>query len=376
MSNVTTLVLAGGSYPSNSRKKNLLVEDPEFLTLRRARIKPSRSWQDLCRLGPRILTVLCIGFAGCSPTPSERATLYASVDRDVAEPILAHLPDPPRVAYDAEANKTAGVVNRLLAERARPQADVFWSGEIARTIELANAGVLAATRVAPALGHTEWDDPQGRWFALAGRVRVLVVRSTLAETPSSLSAFTDPQWRGRSALANPRFGTTATHFAALLSIWGEARFRDWLHALRANQVAILAGNAQVRDAVADGSFDFGLTDSDDVVGGLQQRLPLRLVVPDQQAEAEGTLMIPSTVARIAGRTNAALGEKLLAQLLAPYVERSLAVSRAAQIPLRHALPPPKHLPKLQDLKLARVDFQDVSRQLPRMMRIVDEEWPP
>ena len=46
--------------------------------------------------------------------------------------------------YDVEAAKTTGLVNRLIAEKDRPQADVFWSGEFAQTIKLKEEGVVSA----------------------------------------------------------------------------------------------------------------------------------------------------------------------------------------------------------------------------------------
>ena len=45
---------------------------------------------------------------------------------------------------NTEAAKTTGLVSRLMAERERPQADVFWSSEIARTLWLQEQGVLTS----------------------------------------------------------------------------------------------------------------------------------------------------------------------------------------------------------------------------------------
>jgi len=50
--------------------------------------------------------------------------------------------------YDAEANKTSGLVNRLLAEAQRPRADVFWDNETAQLTRLSDAGVVG-TRPSP-----------------------------------------------------------------------------------------------------------------------------------------------------------------------------------------------------------------------------------
>src|SRR5256885_12959964 len=48
-------------------------------------------------------------------------------------------------SYDSEAVKTVGLANRLLAERAHPQCDVFWSNEEMRTRQLAGQDVFCAT---------------------------------------------------------------------------------------------------------------------------------------------------------------------------------------------------------------------------------------
>ena len=47
-----------------------------------------------------------------------------------------------RAVYDSEAVKTVGLANRLLAERSRPQCDVFWNNEELRTRQLAADGLF------------------------------------------------------------------------------------------------------------------------------------------------------------------------------------------------------------------------------------------
>jgi ABC-type Fe3+ transport system substrate-binding protein len=137
---------------------------------------------------------------------------------------------------------------------------------------------------------------------------------------------------------------------------------------------MLPGNAQVRDAVAAGEFDLGLTDSDDVVGGLRQGLEIRMIVPDQESDL-GALMIPNTVGRVAGRPDTESARALVQSLLSADTEKALALSRSAQIPLRHSVEPPSLVPPLSSLKLLSVDYVQVARYLPRMLEILDEEWP-
>jgi len=64
--------------------------------------------------------------------------IYTSVDQVFSEPTLEEFEAQTGIrvlpVYDVEAAKTTGLVTRLIAEKGRPQADVFWSGEIAQAI--------------------------------------------------------------------------------------------------------------------------------------------------------------------------------------------------------------------------------------------------
>jgi iron(III) transport system substrate-binding protein len=90
--------------------------------------------------------------AACgSSGPAERTvTIYVSTDRVFAEPVLQEYRRRTGVrvdaVYDTEETKSTGLANRLLAEKNRPQADVFWSNEPVRTLVLKSRDVLASYR--------------------------------------------------------------------------------------------------------------------------------------------------------------------------------------------------------------------------------------
>ena len=86
-----------------------------------------------------------IGVGGCRSPESTRnaartVTVYVSTDRVFSEPVLREYERRSGVTvnavYDTEETKSTGLANRLLAEKARPQADVFWSNEPVRTLVL------------------------------------------------------------------------------------------------------------------------------------------------------------------------------------------------------------------------------------------------
>ena len=86
---------------------------------------------------------------GCGATDDGPApvVVYVSADEAIARPIIKAFEERTgrRVlpVYDTEATKTTGLASRLIAERQRPRADLFWSSECFRTIELAADGLLA-----------------------------------------------------------------------------------------------------------------------------------------------------------------------------------------------------------------------------------------
>lgn len=318
---------------------------------------------------------------GCSRPDS--VVLYASVDRQLAEPVVSTFEENSlldvKAVFDVEANKTVGLVNRLTAERATPRADVFWSGEFARTIELCERGVLQPIVIeSPRVAEPTLDDPQGCWFLFAARLRVFLVHDpskTENASVASLSDLVSRDWHGRACIANPRFGTTATHFAGLLTRWGDTRFRQWLRDLRANAVAILPGNAQVKESVSRGACALGLTDTDDALTALAERAPVQFVIPDQETGGIGVFMIPSTVAAVAGGPNPAGGTQLIQFLLSEEGERQLASGPGGFLPVRHRIEGPVALPAVSNLSVMRVDYVAIAHAIPAMLQILDEEWP-
>jgi len=277
-----------------------------------------------------ILSILLLGLAACTAKDEPAVVVYTSVDQPFAEPILTAFEQKTGVrvlaVYDTEAAKTTGLVSRLSAERDHPQADVFWSSEIAQTLWLQDQGLLAVYQ-SPVADDIPagFRDPQGYWTGLGYRTRVIIVnteRVAPEDYPQTLADLLDPKWGpGEVGLANPLFGTTATHAAALYASWGAQPALDYFQQLEAQGVRIVDGNSVVRDMVASGDLKLGLTDTDDADAAVQAGKPVIVIFPDQ--DGAGTLAIPNTVALVAGGPNLAQGQALIDYLLSAEVETQL-----------------------------------------------------
>lgn len=305
----------------------------------------------------------------CAPKIPQEVVVYVAHDEMYSRPILdeftAKTGIAVRASYDTEASKTTGLANRLAAEQGRPRADVFWNNEVAQTIVLANKGVLQpyVSPMADAI-PAGFKDANGAWTGFAARARVIIYNTNLVtEPPTSVSDFTKPEWKGKLAIAKPLFGTTATHVAALFALWGEEETKQFLSDLLANDVAVLSGNAAVRDMVASGEYAAGLTDTDDANGGVEDSKPVKWIFPDQEEGGIGTLVLPNTVALTNGAPHADAGKKLIDYLLSAEVESALAQARSVQIPLNPAVSTPGNVPNLASIRAMRVDFKDVGAKM-------------
>ncbi|MBL8350368.1 MAG: extracellular solute-binding protein [Burkholderiaceae bacterium] len=294
---------------------------------------------------------------------AQPTVLYTSTDQEYAEVVLkeaqAALGREITAVFDAEASKTVGLERRLVAEKARPRADVFWNSEMLRTHRLDKQGVLGPTAVdkslaLPAAAVTAHS------VGFGVRSRVIAVHTPSvpeAARPTRLQDLADPRFKGKVAIARPLFGTTSTHFAALHAQLGAARFSEFLQALKRNEVMILPGNGDVRDAVAAGRAAVGLTDTDDAIGAIRRGQPLAMVFPDQ--DGEGAFSVHMTVARVAGGPNPAGAQQLVEYLASEKTEARLIELGAVQIPVRPHLPMAREIgpvrPKLWLMDPARID---------------------
>ena len=325
-----------------------------------------------------IIFAFILTSSGCQSKQQDEVVVYTSLDQIFSEPILQSFEDltsiKVKALYDVEATKTVGLVNRLIAEKDNPKADVFWNSEIVRTIVLKKKGVLSPYYSANAKNiPKQFKDLDGYWTGFAARARVVVVNKDQVEEkeyPRSIWALIDPKWKGRGGLSLPLFGTTNTHAMALFQLWGTKKAEDFFRRCIGNQVQILAGNSVVRDRVADGLIEFGVTDTDDVYVGIQRGKPITLIYPDQ--DGMGTLLIPNTVALIDGAPHSKNGKKLIDFLLSEKVEEILAFSASMQIPLRPQVKRPSHCPSLKDLKVMDVNYETLGQNVEEYSELLRE----
>jgi iron(III) transport system substrate-binding protein len=328
-----------------------------------------------------MMSTALFAFMACNGSDSNgTVVVYTSLDQPFSEPILNEFESQTgievKAVYDVEAAKTTGLVNRLIAEKNRPQADVFWSSEYAQTSLLKEKGALTpydspSAREIPA----QYRDSENYWTGFAARARVIIVNTELvpeSEYPKSIFDLLDPKWKGEAGIANPLFGTTATHAAALFAYLGVNDARAYFEGLLDNDIHIVNGNSVVRDMVVSGELKVGLTDTDDAYAAVARGEPVEMIFPDQNGL--GTLLIPNTVALIQDGPHPEEAKQFIDFLLNPEIEERLAFSTSRQIPVREAVAHPTDMLSLQEIRAMEVHPQAVAEQMPDSSRWLKEAF--
>ncbi len=317
-----------------------------------------------------ILFSLSLMLLSCSNTndAQDTVTVYVSEDQVFSEPILKDFEKETGIrvnaVYDTEESKGTGVMNRLLAEKNNPQADIYWANEPIRAEVLRHKEILAPYKSPNAKGIPAlFVGKESYWTGFSARVRLFVVDKHSDKKPSSILDYTDPDFKGKGVIANPLFGTTTSHIAALFTLWGNTKTKTFLEQLKANNIAISTSNGESADFVAAGQYAFSLVDSDDAVSRLKQHAAISFIYPDQGKDGIGAFVVPNAVMLIRSAPHQKTAKKLIDYLLSKETEQKLAFADCAQIPLHQGVAMSKDLKPIDQIKVMQIDYSKVAKKL-------------
>jgi iron(III) transport system substrate-binding protein len=328
------------------------------------------------------LLILLAAAGGATPAAAQRqVVVYTSVDdvfaRPIAEQFTRSTGIEVKLVPDTEETKSTGLLNRAIAEKSRPQADVFWNGDPVRAEILKLRGVAAPYHSANAAGlPPQYSDPGGYWTGFSARIRIILYNTQMIrpdKAPASIfDLANDPALRGKVCFANPLFGTTSMQAAAIFVVLGDVQGRNYFQGLTRNRVKVVSSNGEVRRRVAEGDCAVGMADSDDAYEAIIDKKPVSVVYPDERGI--GTLLIPNAAVLIANGPNSENGKRFIDYLLSPDTERALADSDAAQIPLRPNVKGPPSVRGLADLQVMKVDYRMLAVKLDELSRGFLRQW--
>ncbi len=156
-----------------------------------------------------------------------------------------------------------GMLERIKAEGANSPADLVLTVDIGRLNDMVEAGVLAETR-SPKLEAKipeHLRDPQGKWYGLTQRSRVIFVSKDRvpADERFTYEALADPKYKGRICTRSGKHVYNVSLIASMIAHHGKAKTQQWLEGVKANLARKPQGNdrAQAR-AIFEGQCDIGI----------------------------------------------------------------------------------------------------------------------
>lgn len=306
---------------------------------------------------------------GCKSNLNE-VTVYCTVDQVFSQPVLEDFETETGIkvnaVYDTEETKSTGVMNRLIAEKDNARCDLFWSGDPLRNGILQTHGITEPYQSEQTLLIPDYfKEKNNHWIGFSARARVLIYNKTLIASdslPGSVFDLTDSRFRGRFAIANPLFGTTTFHMAALFVTLGDEKAKQWMNDIKTNGLVVATSNGDVKKRVMNGELAFGLTDTDDAFEAKKESNEVDYIFLDQEGNSIGTLIMPNALSLIKGSPQSENGKKLINYLLTRETETKLAKS-CAQMPLIKGTEVPDNLTSLDNIKPMRIDYKETSDKL-------------
>lgn len=180
----------------------------------------------------------------------------------------------------------AGLNERLAAEGAASPADLLFTVDAGRLSEAKDAGLTQAVK-RPALEVIPgaYRDPDGHWFGLTMRARVIYAsKERVKQDAITYDELADPKWKGKLCTRPGNHVYNTSLIATIIAHKGEAAAEAWLKGVKANLAKKPAGGdrEQVRD-VFSGQCDIALANTYYMAAMLKN--------PEQKAWADSVRII-------------------------------------------------------------------------------------
>jgi iron(III) transport system substrate-binding protein len=247
------------------------------------------------------------------------------------------------------------VLDRLRAEKANPQADLWFGAPSEIFGRAADEGLLDPyTPTWADKVPAEAKDAQGRWFGTYMTPEVIAYNTravSAAEAPKDWNEVIDPKWKGKVLIRNPvESGTMRAIFGAMLArsiaeTGSTAQGWDWLRKLDANTKEYTLNPTILYQKLGRQEGVISLYNMPDIAT-LEQRtkIPVKYVIPKS-----GTPLLVDAIAVVKGAPHPDLATRFYEFVTTPASLRYAADS-LLRIPARSDIPVDSLAPWIREAK--------------------------
>ncbi len=321
---------------------------------------------------PFLTAMLALGWAAlATAADAAQVTVYTTREPGLIRPLLETYTTQTGTKVNTVFLKD-GLAERVQSEGARSPADLMIVVDAGTLLDLSKRGLTQPIRsdaVESAVPAT-LRDPDGHWFALSMRARVIFASKDRlpADLTLTYEDLANPRWKGKVCIRSGQHPYNTALFAAMLVKHGEAKVTSYLTALKGNLAhRPSGGDRDVAKDIMAGTCDVGLANIYYAglmlsgAGGEQQKRwgeAIRVILPTFSDKVGTHVNISgAAVAKHAPNRDEAI--RLLAFLTSAEAQKALAEGNF-ETPVRPGVPVHPILAKFGTVKPDSVTPQQIA----------------
>ncbi len=301
--------------------------------------------------------------------------VYSSVDEENARTLLDAFTADTGIEVQMVFLSSGPALSRIEAERARPQADVWFGAPSENHIVAKERGLTQAYRVqeADALPD-QFKDPEGFWHAIYMNPMAVGVRTDLlqqrgAAVPRTWQDLLDPAYQGLIQMPSPQSSGTAYNvILTLREVMGEDAAFDYLRQLDANVQTYTQSGTAPSGALGVGETAVAIQFSPGFLRLIDEGYPVEIVFP-----AEGVGYEVAAMSILQGARNLENARALADWITSRAGQQALSEQQTYFMPIRPDVSAGEGVPSLDTIDLVSFDPEEAAAERQRLVdRWVEE----
>ncbi len=327
-----------------------------------------------------VLSVLALVSGLTTSAFAQEVNLYTTREPGLIKPLLDNFTKASGVKVNTVFVKD-GLAERVSAEGQRSPADVLMTVDIGNLVDLVERGVTQPLKsdALEAAVPSNLRAPDGSWFALSMRARVIYASKALSLEGFTYEQLADPKWKGKICIRSGQHPYNTALVAAYIAHHGEDKAQAWLAAVKANLGRKPGGGdrEQARD-ILGGLCDLGVGNSYYVglmrsgAGGPDQKIwgeGIQVVLPSFAGDGTHVNVSGASIAKFA--PNKANAVKLLEWLVSDEAQ-SLYARGDFEYPVKGGAQTDPLIQALGPLKVDSIPVSEIVKHRRTASSLVDK----
>jgi len=320
-----------------------------------------------------MLVVILVVLAAVAALPvkslAKDLVVYSSVDEENAKKILNGFSKATGVKYQMVFLSTGPALSRIEAEKANPQADVWFGAPNENHIMAKNKGLTQpyVSKNASAL-DPNFRDPQGYWHAFymnplgIGVLADELKKRNIKET-ATWADMTHPVYKGLIQMPSPQAsGTALVVIMTLVQIHGENKAYELMKSMNPNVQTYTQSGTGPAKSLAIGEAKIAIQFTPAFLQLMDEGYPVKVAFP-----TEGVGYESPALSIVKGAKNLDSAKELVDWILAKEGQETLSAQKTFFFPVRKDVSAGKGLPRLSDIKLIDYDRDALAKDRNRLV---------